>query len=238
MLGALIQPRDFSWAAFGKHPVATDYIRLAAGTGLMEAVGEWMSKGYDQFIRRSPGVREPHSFRFWLRGARKGTLLCGLGRDSSDRIGRPFPFFIMGEGGLKGWEPAWENLPQQLEPAWRRMEAIASGRYDDIPALAASLNQLSVATDARRPRDAAPPEHAGLPAAYHEELNCTGGTLIDLGTLQDDPERAVDRCLIVIKAWLHDVPTAVFIGGPPRRTWLAVMERALNTEDFIRLWST
>ena len=85
MLGALIHPRDFSWAAFGKHPVAMDYIRLAAGTGLMEAVGEWMSKGYDQFIRRTPIVLEPHSFRFWIRGARKGTLLCGLGRDSSDR---------------------------------------------------------------------------------------------------------------------------------------------------------
>jgi type VI secretion system protein VasJ len=51
---------------------------------------------------------------------------CGLGRDSSDSIGCPYPLLIMGEGRLKGWEKRWSQLPVQLNRTWKRMESIVT----------------------------------------------------------------------------------------------------------------
>jgi hypothetical protein len=238
MLGSLIQPRDFVWTAVGKHPVAMDYIRLAAGSGLPEAVGDWMTKGYDQINRRPTPVPGAHSFRFWMRGAKKGSLLIGLGRDSSDRIGRPYPFFIMGEGALKGWEHSWEQLPMRLDQTWRRMEAIAAGRYDDVCALTTALNQLCGPEEAQD-RGPSEQERVVVPHAYREELERTGRTLIELGAIQpDDPVQALNLRLAVVKEWVREPPLAVFLGGTPQRSYLTVVGTPLNTDDFVRLWST
>ena len=100
MLGSLIKGPTWCWAAVGKHPVAADYIRLGNSTSLLDAVADWVAKGYDELLRMDGRSQDSHSWRFWLRGVKKDTLICGLCRDSSDRIGRPYPLMIMGEGRL------------------------------------------------------------------------------------------------------------------------------------------
>jgi type VI secretion system ImpM family protein len=239
MLGSLIHMRAFSWTAVGKHPVAMDYIHLATASVLSQAVGDWMTKGYDQLNRRPQAVQGSHSFRFWIRGAHKGDLLIGLGRDSSDRIGRPYPLLIMGEGGLKGWERLWDQLPLRLDQTWRRMEAIASGRYDDIHSLTAALDRLNGPDEAQHPVATPASERELVPHACRDEMEGTGRTLIDLGPFQtDDPAASVSRRLAIIKDWLREPPLAVFLGGTPRRSYLAVIVSPLGTDDFVRLWST
>ena len=237
MLGPLTHAGGFLWTAVGKHPAAMDYIHLASGSSLLDAVADWMTKGYDQLNRRTPLVQGQHSFRFWLRGASKGTLLFGLGRDSSDRIGRPYPFFIMGEGALKGWEQTWDDMPLRLDQCWQHMEAIAAGRYDDVKALTAALGRLSGPAQAQRRSPAVARESAPLTAACRDELERTGRTLIDLGAVQDDPAAAVRQRLAGVKEWISEPPLAFFLGGTPQRSCLAVIRTALNAEDFSRLWS-
>ena len=90
MLGSIIQNRKWNWAAVGKHPSAKDYIRIGGGSALLDAVAQWSANGYHEL---SPGkTQQPvyRSWRFWLKGIKKGSIICGLGRDSSDSIGRPF----------------------------------------------------------------------------------------------------------------------------------------------------
>ncbi|MEW5801056.1 MAG: hypothetical protein AB1847_03020 [bacterium] len=67
-----------------------------------------------------------HSFRFWTRGSAKDMLVCGLVRDSSDRLGRPYPLLIMGTGPLPGWEERWDLVSLACERSWSQMEHLAA----------------------------------------------------------------------------------------------------------------
>ena len=243
MLGSIIHSRVWRWTAVGKHPVAADYIQLESGSSLLNALSDWMTKGYDQINRSGDPRQGPYSWRFWLRGVQKGGLICGLGRDSSDRIGRPFPLLIMGEGLLKGWEKTWGLLPVMLAKTWGRMEFIASHRYDDTQELASELKSMIVedAIAAVSPQTASM-FSAALPAdamaACTEQLRQTGRAIVNLSNLGGlDPTQAAIQWHQALKACCADIPRGVFLGGTTQATYLVVLQQPLNTSDFVKLWT-
>ncbi|MBT8341148.1 MAG: type VI secretion system-associated protein TagF [Desulfatitalea sp.] len=242
MLGLSRKSNTWQWNAVGKHPAAADYINVKGGTPLMEAVGDWMTKGYHELLQedRASG-QETHSWRFWLRGAKKGRIICGLGRDSSDRIGRPFPLLIIGEGELKGWEKSWEALPSGLNLTWERIERMASQRYDDLKALVRAIDAIVPPNDANADSaiEGISPDQGVLGdrfSACRDDLAKTGRALIPLNAGGSDPAVAAAQWHARLKACCPDIPRAVFLGGTPQRTYLAVIQQPLSTADFMRLW--
>ena len=64
------------------------------------------------------------SWRFWAKGANKKALVCGVARDSSDSVGRPYPLLVVGTGPLADWEDEWELLPAACENTWNQMDVM------------------------------------------------------------------------------------------------------------------
>jgi len=195
------------------------------------------------------------SFRFWTRGAGKDALVCGLVRDSSDRIGRPYPFLIMGAGTLPGWEENWDLISLACERTWRQMEhhtasvsrqpgQVADARRleDDIMAIKPPISQwseLSQERDSCQGVSWKPTEMAGKNLDLSKEE-----VFIDLGQGHDHDY------LILVSLWhrfLKDhyadmlkgsMPKAVFMGGTVDKISLAVFQRPLRPADFVLLWSS
>lgn len=240
----MIKGRAWCWAAAGKHPAAADYIRLGDASALLDAVCDWVAKGYDEVLRAKGRPQGSHSWRFWLRGVRKGALICGLSLDSSDRIGRPYPLMIMGEGPLKGWEKNWMKLPDQLNRTWQKLEFIASRRFDDARAIEDEIRSLTPPqAEAPDNNDSAKDDNAKIEIGAQVQqcrrqlqstgfgsisLNSLGGADTDQ-TIMQCHERLVDCCL--------DIPRGVFIGGTPQQTYICIIDHPLAATDFIQLWT-
>ena len=226
----------------GKHPAATDYIRLGDASALLDALAEWTAKGYDELLRTNNRPQGTYSWRFWLRGVKKGSLICGLGRDSSDRIGRPFPLLIMGEGLVKGWEKKWAMLPQRLNRIWKQLEYIASHRFDDARAMEEEIRGLPQPAELQSDRDVPDCEADSLfgpqTETCRQQLLSGGFGMINLsGASAVDSDGLVDQCHAWLAACCKEIPRGVFIGGTPQRTCIAVVGHPLATADFVRLWS-
>ncbi|MFZ1985142.1 MAG: type VI secretion system-associated protein TagF [Desulfatitalea sp.] len=239
MLGLSAQHHSWRWKAVGKHPAAADYIHVGDSTPLMEALADWMTKGYDQWQRSRPNSHEPCSWRFWLRGAQKGQLICGVGRDSSDRIGRPFPLLVVGEGPLKEWELRWPLLPSRLAKTWGRIERFAVHHYEDLKALADALGQLEAPGQEGEAADPGMESAGGDPwQACQADLRRSGRAIVALNDSGGmDSSQTALSWHAGLKACCDDIPRAVFLGGSPRQAYLAVILQPLGTADFVRLWS-
>ena len=243
MLGLNRQNAGWRWKAIGKHPAAMDYFSLNNGTPLMDAIAEWVTKGYEGLMARGPASNGPYSWRFWFRGSKKGTLVCGVGRDSSDRIGRPYPLLLLGEGPLKGWEKIWTLLPTVLDRTWTQIERLATQRFAD-------LNELNEAVT-RIP----PPQIQGPPPAFADlaprdlqgqaevdrcmqALQHEGRVIVPLGDGADvETSHAAFRWQGKLASCCPETPRAIFLGGHPRRIFLVLVKEPLSTADFIALWS-
>lgn len=243
MLGKLNFNRAWKWAAVGKHPAAADYIQLESGTPLLQAMADWMTKGYDHFTRDRQNTLDNHSWRFWLRGVKRGNLIAGVIRDSSDRIGRPFPLLIMGEGQLKGWENQWELLPAALSPFWQQAEYIGAHQYSDLTALSAEISALVTPQYAHLKKSKTPlaPASFSPDAAFSAcaaSLQRDGKALVPLN--HSDAGNPVDVCIhwhTQLKGCTPELPRAVFLGGSPQRICLMVLQQPLGPADFETLWT-
>lgn len=253
MLGSLIRKQDWEWTAWGKHPAAMDYFQLGPSTPLVKAFRGWIEKGYQQLMSASKNRSEFLSWRFWARGNGKGHIACGIGRDSSDGLGRPYPLLIMGTGSLFGWEGHWDLLPNALESVWGDMEYLAARKHRDFDSLKIDLRGLrpphSQWSDWSASKDTSTHERlfeesasAGIRITEIEDgvirLREQGALLINLGT------RAVQDQSNLVRLWhsylrskLGVIPNAAFVGGASIQTSLAVFKRALSPSDFVTLWS-
>jgi hypothetical protein len=197
------------------------------------------------------------SFRFWTRGAGKDALVCGLVKDSSDRIGRPYPFLIMGTGTLPGWEEHWDLIPPACERIWREMEHHAVS-VSKQPAQVADIQHLEDTIMTIKP-----PLSQWSELSQERDSSCQGGSwestemagktldllkeevVIDLGQGQGHDH----DYLILVSFWhrfLKDhyagmlkgyMPKAVFMGGTVDKISLVVFQRPLRPADFVLLWS-
>lgn len=89
------------WAACGKHPAARDFFRVGQEFPMLKIFSRWVDDGYTVLARKNNNFL-PNSWRFWAKGAVRDFLMCGLIKDSSDRIGRNYPLLIIGTGLLRG----------------------------------------------------------------------------------------------------------------------------------------
>jgi type VI secretion system protein VasJ len=248
MLGSLKSATVWKWAAFGKHPVAGDYFYAGPDDPYFQAFSGWIESGYRQVCTGSGTLTDLHSWRFWTRG-QKDTLICGIGRDSFDTIGRPYPLLVMGAGNLPEWQSHLALLPFALEKIWIQMEYLATKRYISFSQMENDVQRLPVPI----------PQWSGLQSHAHLRRQAwlqAGDPQHETirKTIADTASEPVflasfngHDCLDAISAaglWQDaltkmdvDAPNAAFLGGIPSATFLAVFRRPLGTPDFIRLWS-
>jgi len=250
MLGKLIGHGQWSWSAFGKHPSARDYFQIHMQSPLAAAFGQWVENGFgrmDEQARRN-GL---YSWRFWSRGLKKGTLICGLGKSSGDGIGRPYPLMLLGEGQLRRWEQHWHLLPFALRPVWEKMEYASARRLTDITELEADLARMKAPVPAWQEilesktgdfdADNNPPvnkiimdkiqEKSGM-LAVHQKLAVT----LDQGG-RTDPLIMAGAWHQALKSYVKGPPNTVFMGGRTDRSWVVFFNRPLIGDDFVDLWS-
>jgi type VI secretion system ImpM family protein len=253
MLGLGKSKNRWHWAACGKHPVARDYFRLSLNTSLLSAFENWIEKGYQVLSSSQPSARSVYSWRFWAKGIKKGNLICGVAKDSSDSMGRPYPLLVMGDGMLDGWEDHWDFLPHAFETTWDQIEYISSRRFENLKGLEHEVyaiknpkpDWLEWKSQNRNPKKPQSLPNALTISNHNDEIKKKAACLseemevlvpLDMHTHEDFLSVA-GHWNSVFKNYSLDIPNAVFLGGVPEKHFLAVFNRPLNSNDFVRLWS-
>ena len=252
MLGLTVSQNSWHWAACGKQPAARDYFRVGPAEPLVNAFSDWVEKGYQLVGSKGRLSTEFCSWRFWARGARRETLVCGVARDSSDSLGRPYPLLIMGTGPLQGWEDQWDLLPFACEKTWSQMEYLSAKKFADLRELEDQVRTVE-------------PPYPNWPEFMSERRDLGHGSSplnrasssnptvlekriadlskkplffvpLDDGPL-DDPFTLAALCHLSLRGSVASPPNVVFLGGTPHETYLAVFKRPLMPDDFVWLWS-
>lgn len=249
MLGSLKSAISWKWAAFGKHPVAGDYFYAGSDDPFFQAFSGWVENGFRQISADRKNATDLFSWRFWARGAQKDQLVCGVGRDSFDTIGRPYPLVIIGTGPLPDWQRNWELLPFAFETGWEQMEYMITKRYLDFSQLEEEVGRLPAPSanwpaheSERRNRwekwcttEVPDPEKNRKTLRRHLKsseflVSFDGNTCRDLAT-------SASFWCSLLKAEEKNIPNAAFLGGILARTYMAFFKRPLAVPDFIQLWS-
>jgi type VI secretion system protein VasJ len=219
---------------------------------------EWVESGYRALACKPRSPAEFHSFRFWAKGPGRDGLVLGVVRDSSDDIGRPYPFFTMGTGPLKDWEQHWDLLPLACEMSWGRIEYLCSGAVQDLRRMEMEVAQRlrppepdwEGLTERRRAMSPLGPAVGGPPSAVgscmdlkemqRRAAGLSGGTQIFLNldaARAGDPVATAAVWNFLLRKCEAAPPSAVFLGGRLGTPYLAVFRRALAPADFARLWT-
>ncbi|MCJ7539463.1 MAG: TagF domain-containing protein, partial [Desulfobacterales bacterium] len=230
MLGLGKLKNTWDWAACGKHPVARDYLRIGLTTALLVAFESWFEKGY-QMLSSQGSIQSVNSWRFWAKGIKKGSLVCGVAKESSDSIGRPYPLLIMGDGILEGWEEDWDLLHDVFEKTWDQIEHISSRHYDDLKGLENEVCTienpghywLELKSKNRNPSKPESLVNALTISMSHDEIrekvrhlskNMEVHIPLDNQTIGNLSDMAGLWCSL-LKSHSSGVPSAVFMGGIP-----------------------
>ncbi len=250
-MGILESDQSWRWAAYGKHPVARDFFRVGPDFPLLVGLSNWVEKGYESLASRKGVIRGHSSWRFWARGSQKETLACGLIRDSSDSLGRPYPLLMMGTGLMNAWEEHWDLLPLAFERVWNQMEYVSAQRFTDFNKLEGEIQNMRPPLDHWSELSA---KSIGLELAEAnpdpadpdmEDLRRTATSLSEKSEffvpIDQDPLRDQFRmiCLFhfILKNEAGIIPSALFLGGTLESAYLAVFRRPLTVSDFVQLWS-
>jgi type VI secretion system ImpM family protein len=253
MLEIIGLKNSWNWGAFGKHPVGRDYFRVGPNDPFLKAFSDWVENGYRRLNAVEGSSPAIYSWRFWAKGPKKGSVVCGVGRDSSDSLGRPYPFLIMGKGPLKDWEEHWDLLPLAFEKTWAKIEHLATGRFVDFKQMEDEVRSIKPPEPIWRDFEAL----RGSPGGFESTLK--GPFQYDLGEIEKKIEGLMEipEILIPLKKGQSDgqsdfvsllhllvrksqggaVPNSIFMGGISDNTCLAVFMRPLASDDFIKLWS-
>jgi type VI secretion system ImpM family protein len=251
----LTKKRDlFSYAAFGKHPVEGDFIRIGTETPLLGVFSSWMETG---FSRLPSEIRERKGFlwRFWSRGP-GGKLILGLVKSSEDSHGRIHPFLVLGEGRTKDdLSGNWDVLPLYCDHTWHDLDRYTRKKITSSKDLRKSLSRIKPPESSLRPHLEKKErlkttvlnrqrKRSGEGSDFLNKMNNVEGlsrldsftVFIDVGLPEDVLVPAV-KFLSLLKARWKSEPRTVFIGGRGNKNRLIVMKRPLHTDDFIQLWS-
>jgi type VI secretion system protein VasJ len=250
VLGPLV-PEGWKFAAFGKHPWAKDYIRLGSTTPMLTGIADWVDKGYAGIEGKKKGMADAAAWRFWSKGIGPGALVCGVVRDSVDRLGRPYPLLLLGTGALREWEGHWDLLPYACLPVWQRIEYLGAQRYEEIGRFESAILGLHPPVpewadfSGRRDREAAATEvRSGTigpgAASDHEGANAFTGQAARFIRLDGGGERDPFPAAVGWQSRLRrdndEAPNAVFFGGTISRAYLGVFRKPLAMTDFVRIW--
>ena len=207
----------------------------------MSAFSEWVDKGYQGFVARKEKTYGSASWRFWARGIKRDHLICGVIKDSSDSLGRPYPLLIMGNGTIKGWEKGWVCLFQTFKQIWDQMEYTSSKRFDRLDQLENAVQLLQKPLE--EGASAMPKVQSGL--LEEQAIRTKALQLNDSRELwvplnehtAMDPFSTAEMWSASLAQQGCQTPNALFTGGIPERHYLTLIHRSLNMGDFINLWS-
>lgn len=243
MLGTLIMKPSWRWAAVGKHPSAMDYLQLGPNETLIQTFANWIEDGFQKLVYHEKKEGRFHSWRFWVPGKRKGTIACGIGRNSSDRLGRPYPLIIIGMGSIPGWEDHWELLPIIFDDTWSRMEYLAAARLNDLKELEKEINQIN------RPNLKEVLDTGQIPdydiTSLSDAIKISANDLLRdsefYASINDNSDHNAFSIVMQwhrgLKGYLKTYPGIVMMGGTPEKSYLAAFNRSLNANDFLKLWT-
>jgi len=247
-----LAPEGWRFAAFGKHPWAKDYIRLGSTTPMLTGFADWVDKGYEGIEGKKKGMADAASWRFWSKGFGPGALVCGVVRDSVDRLGRPYPLLVLGTGALPDWEGHWDLLPYACLPLWQGIEYAGAQRYEEIGRFESAIRGLHppvpdwAGFSGRRDREAVVPEvRSGIPgpgvASDRESDDAVPGEASRFIRLDErggrDPLPAAVGWQTRLRRDDAEAPNAVFFGGTVAGAYLGVFRKRLSTSDFARIWN-
>jgi len=224
----------------GKHPAARDFMEAGQGFPLFDALSQWMEKGYEERLRGNRAT-SLHSWRFWARGGRKNSVVCGLLKDSCDTIGRLYPLLVMGTGELEEWEEHWDLLPLACENTWSQMESFSTRMYKTFQELQQDLYRTRV--PAPRWDDFSTTDFSTYTSSPPRMLieDFVPG---DIFSVQLEPLPAHEQKMQIL-AWhrlcknhVKELPVIVFMGSTGGDSiHLFMARRALALDDFERLWA-
>jgi type VI secretion system protein VasJ len=244
MLGIKRSIHEWRWSAYGKHPVAKDYINVGQKFPLFDIFSAWIEKVY-QMVASKKNPEGFCSWRFWTRESQRQNIVCGVIRDSSDSIGRPYPLLLMGTGPLKDWESQWDLLPLACENTWGQIEYLSVQMFDDLTKMESEVQNI------RPPY----PEWSKFIKEREDIINANSQGLREFDRQASDMS-AKDACFIcldqgsshdhfeMISVWhflfkshRKTAPSAAFMGGTAQRAHLVFFRRPVSPSDFIDLWS-
>lgn len=252
MLGLLKSEQDWCWAAYGKHPVSRDFFQCGSDFPLMKNFSVWVEKGYTMQTSKNRMSHKTCSWRFWAKGYRKGMLVCGLVKDSSDKLGRPYPLLILGTGSLKDWEEQWEFLPFACENTWNQIEYLSAQTHGDLKKMEAEVQNIRPPVtdwpDSKAKRESAAEfiknfKHTSSQDIKHLEsvtpelskktefILCLDNKLFHSQTM------LIHYWHFLLKEQLDTAPNAIFMGGTMEKAYLVLLRRPLNQDDFTKFWS-
>ncbi len=240
MLGMIGGNQPWEWSAFGKHPSAKDFISIGSDNGILKAFGGWLECGYAELRRDGLEKRGHHSWRFWIKGPKRKQIICGIGRDSSDSLGRPYPILVLSIGNLRKWEKNWDLLPFSFERTWAQMEGFATGRFDGVKQLEQGLYKLPPpksewgAFESRMEAEG----NAGAVLFWDDQFvnRKEFSAPLPSGSEEGPFEQACSYHRL-LKEKLKRAPNGIFMGGPAEASYIVVFGRALVPEDVTKLWS-
>jgi len=245
VLGLRPAEQQWRWNAFGKHPVAKDFIRLGRTFPLAISMAEWVDKGYSVAKGSFKPGRQSQFWRFWARGTVNGELACGVLRDSSDSIGREYPFLVLGSGQMSSWQENWDLIPAACERVWNRTEYLCTRNQTELAGLERELVGV-------RPPEPKWRDYRTTREAFMKDFSSRESVRLIESRLKRPLEEQVLRMeldmelsdlinlashiLGRIKADGKALPNTVFIGGTFAATSLMMYWRPLAVEDFRALW--
>lgn len=220
---------------------------------MVKAFSGWVEKGFQAMSAQKPPPMQLCSWRFWAKGTTRDAIVCGLCRDSSDSVGRPYPLLIVGTGSFSGWADAWDLLPRACEKTWSHMEYLSAKRFVDFRQLEDEVRHLKPPErdwsvlraeslgEARSGSNPYGDASFALTEAVKRRLAALSQEIDFVVPLNEGPadDSYKQACVwhAELKALRKDIiPNAVFMGGTSKGTYLAVFRRALTPADFVRLW--
>jgi type VI secretion system protein VasJ len=253
MLGSIKLENPWKWTACGKHPSAGDYFKIGNDDLMIQKFTGWIEDGYRKLLLTNPRRTWLYSWRFWVKGFRKNAIVCGICRDSSDRMGRPYPLIIIGNGKVPGWEDHWDLLPLIFENIWSQIEYLASRRLTDVSQIEKEIRRIKL----QKPDWTEMSDERMYTNEFAQESEKDGASQcknkVDQGAdtlllrhelwVALSSDKGADPFMLArvwnraLKARLNFVPTTVFMGGIPEKSFLAIFKRSLTKNDFVKLWS-
>jgi type VI secretion system protein VasJ len=241
------------WVICGKHPAFKDYFHLGQKLPMVTALSEWIEKGYRGIAGGKSSPTNLLSWRFWAGGLDRDSLLCGVLKESTDSVGRPYPLVVVGLGSLTGWGTKWDLVPQACEQSWSQMESLSTRIFRSLKQLEDELvrvrsPQLSWAELGKGNTEAMTTDGDSDQFGGAESLGNIESRVVAMGRSSEifvsldegpsqDPLTIMHLWHACLKKYHPEPPKTVFMGGNANENYLAFFHRALMTQDFVRLWS-
>jgi hypothetical protein len=224
MLGSLKKPDSWQWGATGKHPVARDYISIGFKSPCLRMLSDLVDKG---FMKTGSSSRKYVSYRYFIKGGKKGLISCGILKDSRDAVGREYPLVVAGYGMLPGWETRWEAVPEAMAGVCSEAEYISSRRLATLDEFKAGLSRLGSPSVIEKTGFADNP-------VYSSKISGSGFIPLVPGD-EDGINKQVSGYMAGLKKSDSASPEAVFIGGTEEKSCLFVFRKPLDVDNVSRL---